>query len=114
MDTYDFINKLRNDKYFTIKQLTHIETINIYVDDLNVYKVMLAVYPNELKKARKLGLKQQYIIYEENFGKIKQPKFESQQGGKTYTDISHGKYLLTYNPHNRDVNVWDGENLELM
>jgi len=108
MDIYDFIDKLRSNKYFTIKQLAHIETINIYTDNLNVYKVMLAVYPDELKKARKLGLKQQYIIYEEDFGKIKQPKFI-----ETQTDLSQGKYLFIYKPYNRDVIVWDGENLQL-
>jgi len=108
MEIYDFIEKLRRDKYFTIKQLAHIETINIYIDNLNVYKVMLMVYPDELKKARKLGLKDQFIIFEKYFGKIKPPKIENCK-----TDISKGKYLLMYKPYNRDITAWEGENLVL-
>jgi len=104
-DIYDFINKLCTEKYFTIKQLTHIENIVIYINNLQVYKVVLAVYPNELKKARKLGLNQQYIIYEKDFGLIKHPKMAMQRN----SDISHGKYLLIYKPCTQDFIVWEGE-----
>jgi len=103
VDTYDFINKLRNDKLFTIKQLSYIEQIVLYISNLNVYKIIIYVYPTELKKARKIGLKDPIIVHEGNFGTIKEP----------LPNTKSGKFMLIYKPYNQDITVWEGENVRL-
>jgi len=102
MEVYNFIDKLRNDKVFTAKQLSHIETVYIYMNDLNVYKVILAVYPSELKKAKKCGLKQIYTIFERDFGKLKEPC----PGTKS------GRYLMLYKPYNQTISCYTGEQVD--
>jgi len=99
MDIYDLIAKLRNDKLFTIKQLSHIQSIGFYISDLNVYKIVLVVYPNELKKAAKVGLKNQYTFFNRGFGKIKEP----------LEGTAKGRYILLYHPYNREIIVSEGE-----
>jgi len=99
MDIYDLITKLRNDKLFTIKQLSHVQSIGFYVSDLNVYKIVIAVYPNELKKAAKLGLMNQYNIFTKAFGKIKEP----------LEGTAKGRYILLYKPYNKEIIVSEGE-----
>jgi len=102
MEVYDFIEKLHHDKVFTSKQLGHVENIFIYVKDLNVYKVIISVYPAELKKAKKVGLSQQYTIFERDFGRIKEP----------CPGTKHGYYQLSYKPFKRTVCCYTGEQLD--
>jgi len=99
MDIYDLITELRNNKLFTIKQLSHVQSIGFYVSDLNVYKIVIAVYPNELKKAAKLGLKNQYNFFTKDFGKIKEP----------LEGTAKGRYILLYKPYNKEIIVSEGE-----
>jgi len=102
MEVYDLIEQLRKDKVFTNKQLQHIENVFIYFNDLNVYKVILAVYPLELKKAKKAGLKQQYTIIERDFRRIKEPC----EGTK------YGHFQLSYKPCNQTVYCYTGEQVD--
>jgi len=99
MNIYTLLTKLRNDKVFTIKQLAYIENIYIYISNLKVYKLVLSIYPKEIKKAKKLGLNSQYIIINKSFGKINEP----------LKNTSKGNYILIYSPNSQDITVWNGE-----
>ena len=61
MPTLDeLVRDLRAAKVFTSKQTVVIENIYIYTHKGRVYKVVVAVIPTMLKKAKRLGLQAQY------------------------------------------------------
>lgn len=51
MNIHEFVKSLNEAKVFTIKQCIVIENLIIYFEDLKVYKVVVAINPNQLKKA---------------------------------------------------------------
>ena len=51
---HDFVKDLKLSKTFTQKQCIVIENLYIYFEDLMVYKVVIAIHPDMLKKAKKL------------------------------------------------------------
>ena len=84
----------------------------LYIRDLKVYKVIIAVNPSMLKKAKKLGLNGQYTtIY-----------FEASAGADlSATDVpinipnlnvSSGSYIALYNPNDGTCSVFNGEETE--
>ena len=61
ISVHEFVKDLKTAKLFTAKQCLVIENLYIYFKDMKVYKVIIAVNPSMLKKAKKLGLNSQYI-----------------------------------------------------
>ena len=100
MDVYEFISELRRRGVFTIKQTMVIETVNIYVNNGVVYKVIVHVDPSVLKKAKKLGLNNEYIIHNMN----EKLKLEDK--------YCKGKVIIIYNTRNNTADVYEGENTE--
>jgi len=103
-DIYEFVDNLWKDKVYTLKQLTYIENIYTYIKDLRVYKVALAVYPRELKKAKKCGLTKLYMEFIRDFGKIQSP----------VPGAEHGKYIISYSPYKRLAELHEGETEEIV
>ena len=98
-DIYDFIKELRLSHFIDSKQLRFIENIGFYINDLIVYKIVVAVNPKILKKSSKYNLPQQYNVHHDDFKhvKIKEP----------FKNTSKGKYILMYNKN--EIFVCQGE-----
>ncbi len=96
---HEFVNDLKTAKVFTSKQCLVIENLYIYFRDLKVYKVIVAVNPLMLKKAKKLGLNSQYITTYFDDIKISIPNLS----------VSSGSYIALYNVNNRTCSVFNGE-----
>ena len=101
---HNFVNDLKTAKVFTLKQLLVIEYLYIYIRDAKVYKVTIAVNPNMLKKAKKLGLSSQYIT---TFLDNIPIKFDKEQ-----EQFNVGCYIALYNPNNLTCSICLGEESE--
>lgn len=103
VNIHDFVKDLKLSKLFTQKQCRVIENLYIYFEDLMVYKVVIAIHPDMLKKAKKLGLNTNtgYITtYMDNIKlnvKSLLPKTEK------------GKFIAIYNPNNAECSIYTGE-----
>ncbi len=102
VNIHEFVNDLKTAKLFTAKQCLVIENLYIYFRDLKVYKVIIAVYPSMLKKAKKLGLNSQYITTFFDDIKITIPNLR----------VSSGSYIALYNVNDRTCSVFNGEESE--
>ena len=99
----EFITHLKTTKAFTTKQSVVIDFISIYVNESKVYKVVIAVNPLMMKKAKRLGFDVQYktIFFDDVAIDLNELKKK----------CSKGKYIIMYNPNakNNELNVYDGE-----
>ena len=103
IDIFDFIKQLQLKKLFTISQYRFIENIFFYINDLVVYKFVISVNPKMLKKAKKFGLNQPYIIHTNDFEHVKiKPPLNNINQGK-------GAYILMYNPNINEITITEGE-----
>ena len=103
IDIFDFIKQLQLKKLFTISQYRFIENIFFYINDLVVYKFVISVNPKMLKKAKKFGLNQPYIIHTNDFEHVKiKPPLNNINRGK-------GAYILMYNPNINEITITEGE-----
>ena len=103
IDIFDFIKQLQLKKLFTISQYRFIENIFFYINDLVVYKFVISVNPKMLKKAKKFGLNQPYIIHTNDFEHVKiKPFLQNINQGK-------GAYILMYNPNINEITITEGE-----
>lgn len=120
IDIFDFIKQLQLKKLFTISQYRFIENIFFYINDLVVYKFVISVNPKMLKKAKKFGLNQPYIIHTNDFEhvKIKPPlnnsSFEAsglchETFAKQNINQGKGAYILMYNPNINEITITEGE-----
>ena len=99
---HDFVNDLKGAKVFTAKQCLVIENLYIYFRDLKVYKVVIAVCPSMLKKAKKLGLNGPYTtIY-----------FDDVPITVAHLQVSKGSYIALYNVSDGSCSVFSGEETE--
>lgn len=102
VEIFDFIKQLQLKGLFTISQYRFIENIFFYINDLVVYKFVISVNPKMLKKAKKYGLNQQYIIHINDFEHVKiKPPLQN---------INKGRYILMYNPNINEITITEGEN----
>ena len=99
---HDFVKDLRSAKVFTTKQCLVIENLYIYFRDLKVYKVIIAVNPLMLKKAKKLGLNGPYITIYIDDVPISIPNL----------NVSSGSYIALYNLNDGTCSVFNGEETE--
>ena len=99
---HEFVRDLKTAKLFTAKQCLVIENLYIYFKDMKVYKVIIAVNPSMLKKAKKLGLNSQYITTFFDDIKISIPTL----------NISSGSYIALYNVNDQTYSVFSGEESE--
>ena len=98
----EFITYLKLSKAYTTKQLIVIDYIAIYIADACVYKVIIAVNPTMIKKAKKLGLNQFKTIY------FDKPAMLNITDGR----IAHGKYIIMYYPNAQaqcNYQIYSGE-----
>ena len=104
MDVYGFIKEIKRIGLFKVKQSIVVEGINIYVNDGEVYKIMLHVNPAMMKKAKKLGLNSEYVIYD-----------MKDKGYKLLMDekCKKGKFIVMYDVGKNESYTYDGENSEL-
>ena len=114
IDIFDFIKQLQLKKLFTISQYRFIENIFFYVNDLVVYKFVISVNPKMLKKAKKFGLNQPYIIHTNDFEHVKiKPFLKNSSFDETFAkqNINQGKgaYILMYNPNINEITITEGE-----
>ena len=101
IDIFDFIKQLQLKKLFTISQYRFIENIFFYINDLVVYKFVISVNPKMLKKAKKFGLNQPYIIHTNDFEHVKIKPF--------LKNSSFEAYILMYNPNINEITITEGE-----
>ena len=99
---HEFVKDLKSSKAFTAKQCLVIENLYIYFRDLKVYKVIIAVNPSMLKKAKKLGLNGQYTTIYFDDVPINIPNL----------NVSSGSYIALYNPNDGTCSVFNGEETE--
>ena len=99
---HEFVKDLKSAKVFTTKQCLVIENLYIYFRDLKVYKVIIAVNPLMLKKAKKLGLNSQYITTYFDDTPISIPNLS----------LSNGSYIALYNLNDGTCSVFNGEETE--
>lgn len=95
-----FIKDLKTSKVFTAKQCVVIESIYIYFTNLKVYKVIVAVNPSMLKKAKKLGLSSQYTTTFFDDILISIPNIQN---------IEKGNFIMLYNPNTNQYEIFPGE-----
>ena len=99
----EFITHLKTTKAFTSKQSVVIDFISIYVNESKVYKVVIAVNPLMMKKAKRLGIDVQYktIFFDDVAIDLNALKKK----------CSKGKYIIMYYPNakNNDFGVYEGE-----
>ena len=99
----EFIINLKQSKVFTIKQASVIDFISIYVNDSKVYKVIVAVNPQLMKKAKRLGFKGQYktIFFDDVVIDMSELKDKRNKG----------RCIIMYYPNdkNNDISVYEGE-----
>ena len=96
-EIHEFVNDLMKAKVFTSKQCIVIENLYIYVKDSEVYKVIVAVNPNMMKKAKKLGIDVPYKTYFMEVQLKLDPK------------CSTGSYIILYDVNNKSCSVFNGE-----
>ena len=99
---HEFVNDLKNAKVFTAKQSLVIENLYIYFRNMRVYKVIIAVNPLMLKKAKKLGLNGPYITTYFDDIPISVPDLKN----------SPDSYIALYNVNNGTCSVFSGEETE--
>ena len=102
LTVHDFVKDLRINKLFTSKQSLVIENLYIYFEDLKVYKVIIAIHPSMMKKAKKLGFNELYTTVFLDDVKIKVDEI----------DVSIGKYICIYNLSTQDCAIYHGEESE--
>ena len=102
VNLHDFVKDLRTNKLFTTKQTLVIENLYIYFEDLKVYKVIIAIYPSMMKKAKKLGFNEQYTTVFMDDVKIKVDDL----------NVNKGKYICIYNLSTQDCAIYHGEESE--
>ena len=102
ISVHEFVKDLKTAKLFTAKQCLVIENLYIYFRDMKVYKVIIAVNPSMLKKAKKLGLNSQYITTFFDDIKISVPNL----------NVSSGSYIALYNVNDQTYSVFSGEESE--
>ena len=102
-DVFDYIQQLKLKKCITSKQLRYIDNIYFYIDNLVIYKYIIAVNPKLLKKAKKYGLQSLYNIHDNINTKIKATSSEFLK------DNSNGRYILMYNPGLNEITICAGE-----
>ena len=100
-DIFDFIKEMRLLIQFTSKQMRFIDNIYFYINDLIIYKYVVAVNPRLLKKAKRYGLNSEYIIHINDFEhkKIKEP----------LENTKKGRFILMYNPGLNEITIAQGE-----
>ena len=99
VNIHDFVKELKLNKTFTQKQCIVIENLYIYFENLMVYKVVIAIHPDMLKKAKKLGLESNngYItIFFDNV------KLDIKS---LLPNVEKGRYIAIYNPNNADAHA---------
>lgn len=103
INLHDFVKDLRLSKVFTTKQCIVIENLLIYFKDLKIYKVIISINPNQLKKAKKLGISSQYktIIFDDIPIKITDVK-----------NVDKGNYIAIYNLNTLECSIYPGEESE--
>ena len=104
MILYEFINELKKMGIYKVKMSMYVESLNIYVHDESAYKVILHVNPDVLKKAKKVGLNQEYVIYDLNDKDLK-IKMEDK--------FKKGYYIIIYDLSKNESKVYEGENSEM-
>ena len=121
IDIFDFIKQLQLKKLFTISQYRFIENIFFYINDLVVYKFVISVNPKMLKKAKKFGLNQPYIIHTNDFEHVKIKPFLKNSSFDRSPGLCHetfakqninqgkGAYILMYNPNINEITITEGE-----
>ena len=97
MNVFDLVKEIRNKGLYTVKQSMYVENIFIYIDNSEVYKVILHVDPAMLKKAKKIGLNNEYVIHN-----IKQ-KLQLEDKYKK------GRFIILYDTRTNNADVYQGE-----
>lgn len=96
---FDYIKELKLNKTITTKQLPFIENIFFYVEDLMIYKYIISVRPELLKRANRVGLKLMYDIHDNINVLIKEP----------LPNTSKGRFILMYDPGINNITITEGE-----
>ena len=108
MNLHEYVKNIKLAGVFNQKQCTVIENIYIYFKDLRVYKVIVAVKPEMMKKAKRLGLYNQYTITPIGQTKSCFKHCEYPIIVKEF-DVAKGSYIAVYNPNTSECTIYDGE-----
>ncbi len=110
---HDFVKELRINKTFTSKQERFIENLYIYFEDMKVYKIVIALVPSLVQKAKKFGLNEQYTtIQTPVIQKTLKIETLSDEDKLLESNVKKGKYICIYNLMNQDCAIYHGEESE--
>ncbi len=110
---HDFVKELRINKTFTSKQERFIENLYIYFEDLKVYKIVIALVPSLVQKAKKFGLNEQYTtICTPDIEKTLKIDALSDEDKRLESNVKKGKYICIYNLMTQDCAIYHGEESE--
>ena len=112
MNIHDFVKQLRLSKVYTTKQTVVIDNLYIYINNMKVYKVIVAVNPAMKKKAKRLGLLSDYITTYFDDVPITIEGDYCYPSCKNNQSIKEGKYIVIYNPNSGKATVYTGEETE--
>lgn len=104
---HDFVKDLKISRAFTSKQTIVIENLLIYISNLKIYKVVISINPNQLKKAQKLGFSSQYhtIFLASAFDDVP-IKIENVK------NVDKGKFIVIYDLNLNKFSIFPGEESE--
>ena len=115
MNIHDFVKQLRLSKVYTTNQTVVIDNLYIYINNMKVYKLIVAVNPNMSKKAKRLGLLSDYITtYFDDVPITIEGEYSSPRLTASIEpiNINKGKYIVIYNPNSGKATVYTGEETE--
>ena len=101
MDVYNYIRELKKRGVIKVKQGIVIENVMIYVSDETVYKIAIHINPDMIKKAKRLGLNNEWTIVRMNDKIQMEDKYKN------------GKFLIIYDLSKDSADVYDGEVSEM-
>ena len=104
MNLHEYVKELKLNKILTQKQCVVIENLYIYFEDLMVYRIVIAIHPDMLKKAKKLGLETTsgYITLSDERTPRNKLKISEY-------NVEMGRYIAIYNPNNAECTIFTGE-----
>ena len=101
-DLYQYVQLLRERGILKSKQTSYLDSLCLYTNNGEVYKIMMTLDPKLLKKARKAGIHQPLTLIKNNLPKnklISPPKI----------NIDNGLFIIQYIFKNQTFNCLPGE-----
>ena len=102
VDLYQYVQLLRERGIIKSKQTLFLDSLCLYTNNGQVYKIMLTVDPKLMKRARKVGIREPLTLIKNNL-----PKNKIISPHKV--NIDNGLFMIQYIFKNQTFNCLPGE-----